>query len=237
MKTLAIMQPYFFPYLGYFMLMQNASRFFLLEDVQFIHHGWIERNRILKPSGDDWQYIKVPLKKHSQKTLIKDIEIDNSQDWKKKIFSQLEHYKKKTRFYNQVIDVIRECLNIETVSITLLNQHIMQTICNYLSITTPVEIISLEKVKIEEPRLPDEWALNICKAMGYSQYVNPPGGQSFFDREKYLNNGVKLFFLNPILKEYKQGNFSFISGLSVIDVLMFNSVQDIKCQLSAYTLL
>ena len=88
----AIMQPYFFPYLGYFGLINHTEKFILFDTVQFIRHGWIERNRILKPM-EDWQYIAVPLKKHSQKTLIKDIEINNSIDWKNKIFAQLTHYK------------------------------------------------------------------------------------------------------------------------------------------------
>src|SRR5665648_86327 len=87
-----IMQPYFFPYLGYFSLIKNTEQFILFDPVQFIKHGWIERNRILKPQGD-WQYISVPLVKHSRDTIIKDIQISNTNDWKQTIFAQLVHYK------------------------------------------------------------------------------------------------------------------------------------------------
>ena len=90
---LGIMQPYFFPYIGYISLIKNVDKFILLDDVQFIRHGWIERNRILKPTGG-WQYISVPLEKHGQKIAIKDIKINNSQQWKSKIISQLTYYKK-----------------------------------------------------------------------------------------------------------------------------------------------
>ena len=75
---LAIMQPYFFPYLGYLSLIKNTDRFILFDTVQFIRHGWIERNRVLK-QGDGWQYISIPLEKHEQTTLIKDIKIKNTE--------------------------------------------------------------------------------------------------------------------------------------------------------------
>ena len=95
---LGIMQPYFFPYIGYFSLIKHTDDFILLDTVQFIRHGWIERNRILKPS-DGWQYIMVPLKKHSRETLIKNIEINNEQQWKEKILAQLQHYKKQAPYF------------------------------------------------------------------------------------------------------------------------------------------
>ena len=93
---IGIMQPYFFPYLGYISLIKHTDEFLLFDPVQFIRHGWIERNRILKP-GAGWQYISVPLKKHEQTALIQDVQIDNSQNWREKILAQLGHYKKKDR--------------------------------------------------------------------------------------------------------------------------------------------
>ena len=88
MKKIGIMQPYFFPYLGYISLIKHTDEFMLFDPVQFIRHGWIERNRILKP-GEGWQYIQVPLQKHSLTTDIKDIKIDNTQNWRVKLLSQL----------------------------------------------------------------------------------------------------------------------------------------------------
>lgn len=89
MKTLALMQPYFFPYIGYFMLIKHSDAFVLLDDVQYIKDGWIKRNRVLKPSRDDWQYVTVPVKKFHETARIKDIEIDNSKEWKKNFLLSL----------------------------------------------------------------------------------------------------------------------------------------------------
>ncbi len=233
MKTLAIMQPYFFPYLGYFSLIKACHEFILLEDVQFIKHGWIERNRILKPDGLDWQYVMVPLKKYHQKTLIKDILINNSIDWRGKIFSQLEHYRKKTKNYFVIIDLIRECLNIETESITLLNKHILETICSYLGIVTPITIFSEENL-FDVSWKGDEWALNICKSRNVDHYVNPIGGIDFFDIDKYEKNGIKIDFIVNNLIEYSQGKTAYVPGLSIIDVLMFNSIEKVNFLIDSY---
>lgn len=113
---LAIMQPYFFPYIGYFSLIKHTDEFILFDTAQYIRHGWIDRNRILKQTND-WQYINVPLTKHSLETKIKDVKINNQENWKEKIFKQLLHYKKKSPFYNETINVLSQGLQIETDSI------------------------------------------------------------------------------------------------------------------------
>ena len=106
----AIMQPYFFPYIGYFQLIKHSDLFVLFDDVQYIRHGWVNRNRILKPDKD-WQYIIAPLQNHQQSTLIKDIKVQDGDDWKIKIIRQIEHYKKRSPFYKETIQIIDEYFN------------------------------------------------------------------------------------------------------------------------------
>ena len=234
---LAIMQPYFLPYLGYFSLIKHTDEFILLDTVQFIRHGWIERNRILKPS-DGWQYIMVPLKKHSRETLIKDIEINNDQQWKEKILAQLQHYKKQAPYFSNVIDILNEIFSKEYATIVDLNLASLKTVCNYLGINTPIQVFSLMNIDIEPANAPDEWALNICKALGnVDEYWNPPGGQSFFDRKKYENAGINLKFHSAILTDYDQKRNVFEPGLSILDVMMFNSIEEINKMLDNYELL
>ena len=234
---LAIMQPYFLPYLGYFSLIKHTDEFILLDTVQFIRHGWIERNRILKPS-DGWQYIMVPLKKHSRETIIKDIEINNDQQWKEKILAQLQHYKKQAPYFSNVIDILNEIFSKEYATIVDLNLASLKTVCNYLGINTPIQVFSLMNIDIEPANAPDEWALNICKALGnVDEYWNPPGGQSFFDRKKYENAGINLKFHSAILTDYDQKRNVFEPGLSILDVMMFNSIEEINKMLDNYELL
>lgn len=235
---IGIMQPYFFPYLGYISLIKHTDEFMLFDSVQFIRHGWIERNRILKPDNG-WQYISVPLQKHNQLTKIQDIKIDNSQQWQNKILAQLQHYRKKSPFYNQTIDVIKQGMSEKTDSITKLNFNTLKATCEYLNIPFNMSIFSERNLIVEPVKAPDEWALNICKALKYAEYWNPPGGQDFFDASKYQDAGIKLVFQKPVLKFYSQrrGPENFEPGLSIIDVMMFNSVQDINKMLDNYELI
>ena len=234
---LGIMQPYFFPYLGYLSLIKHTDKFILFDPVQYIRHGWIERNRILKPN-DGWQYISVPLEKHDMHTKIKDIKIDNSQDWRTKIFAQLTHYKKKSPFYKETINVIEEGISTPVETITQLNFNTLKATCNYLGIRFNCSIFSEMNMKLDTVNEPDEWALKICLALNADEYWNPPGGQEFFDRQKYTNAGIKLSFQSVNLQFYSQrrGIENFIPGLSIIDVMMFNSVEQIHEKLDNYEL-
>lgn len=234
---LAIMQPYFFPYLGYFGLIKSTDRFILFDPVQFIRHGWIERNRILKPS-EGWQYIKVPLVKHSRDTLIMDIRIRNDNNWRMKIIAQLQHYKKKAPFFKSVIEIVENSLDIETDKITELNRHVLKTVCAYLGFQRDFEIFSEMDLSIIPPEAPDEWALNICTALGnVDQYWNPSSGKSFFDKSKYDNAGIDLKFITYNFQEYDQRRTKFEAGLSIIDVMMFKEPEAINQMLDNFELL
>jgi len=228
---LAIMQPYFLPYLGYLALIKHSDFFVIFDTPQFIRHGWIERNRILKPS-EGWQYIKVPLEKHSSRTAIKDVKIKNTFDWQRKMFAQLDHYKKKAKYYSQVKELLGEVFSFKTDSIVKLDAFALEKIFEYLGINFNYSIFSEMNLKIEEPRAPDEWALNISKAMGANEYINLPGGENFFDRNKYEKEGIKLNFLKLNLPEYNQKRKPFEPGLSIIDVMIFNSPETIRDMLN-----
>jgi hypothetical protein len=230
------MQPYFFPYIGYFSLLKNVDRFILFDPVQFIRHGWIARNRILK-QNDGWLYIRAPLMPHPHQAAIRDVRVDHRQDWRKSLLSQLVTYKRIAPHYWSVRKMVEEALAKPHESIVETNKAILETVCAYIGISTTFEVFSNMTIEIEPPTAPDEWALNICNALGdVSEYWNPPGGESFFDRSKYDAAGLTLRFQKPSLSEYDQGREPFEAGLSIIDVLMFNSPAVVSKMLDDYTL-
>lgn len=230
------MQPYFFPYVGYLSLAKHTDQFILFDVVQFIRHGWIERNRILK-QNDGWLYIKVPLQKHSRDTHIKDVRIDNDQDWRNIIYAQLVSYKKTAPYYKQVVALMHEILDNDYEDIVSLNKTALEKICEYLGINKKFEVFSKMNLPIETPTAPDEWALNICKALGdVDEYWNPPGGQEFFNKTKYDNAGIDLKFQKVNIEQYDQKR-PFEAGLSIVDVLMFNSPERVNEMLDNYELI
>lgn len=234
---LGIMQPYFFPYIGYFSLIKHTDRFILFDPVQFIRHGWIERNRTLK-QNEGWQYIQAPLVKHDQATLIKDIKINNTTDWKGKILAQIQHYKKKSPYYFATLKVLNEIFSKEYDDIVSFNHTSLLKVCEYLEINTQMDIFSNMHLEIEPVNAPDEWALNICKAIdGTTEYWNPIGGTSFFDKTKYEKAGLNIQFQQMNLEPYDQNRETFEAGLSIIDVMMFNSPEEINKMLDNYKLI
>lgn len=233
---LGIMQPYFCPYIGYFSLIKHTDKFILFDTAQFIRHGWIERNRVLKSDGG-WQYISVPLVKHSQKTSINEIKINNDINWKEKIFAQLVHYKK-APYYNVVLEMMQEVFKKEYTDIVSLNKAVLEYVCRYLDISTEILIFSKMNLKLNEVKSADEWALNICQEIeGVDEYWNPPGGQDFFDTQKYERAGIDIKFQKICLRMYKQGKFEFVEGLSIIDVMMYNSPKEINDMLDDFELM
>jgi len=232
---LAIMQPYFMPYLGYFALIKHTDQWVVFDTPQFPRHGWVERNRILKPD-EGWQYIRIPLIKFRRDTAIKDVRINVDEDYQRRIIAQLGHYKKKAPFYKNVIEIMSQILSLNTNSIVQLNNYALKILCDYIGIPFYYTIFSDFSDRIPKIQNPDEWALEISKHLNASEYYNLPGGMEFFDRNKYINAGIELKFLEIDLDEYDQKRNNFKSALSIIDVIMFNSSNDIKLMLDKITI-
>lgn len=231
---LALMQPYFFPYLGYFGLIKHTDKWIVFDTPQFINRGWIHRNRILKPAHG-WQYIHVPIEKHSQKTSIMDIKIRNSENWIKLILDKLKVYKKIAHYYVQTTEVIEKSLSVKTDNLAILNCNTIKEVCKYIGIEWDFSLFSVMNLKIDDVKKPDEWALNICKSLGnVTEYWNLPGGISLYDKEKFERDNIILRFYNQELNSYNQNRELFEPGLSIIDVMMFNSKEEIKNQLNNY---
>lgn len=233
----AIMQPYFFPYIGYFSLIKHTDIFILFDPVQFIRHGWIERNRILKQNSG-WLYIQVPIINKGRDVIIQDLIIDNSQEWKKKIRAQLQPYKKIAPHFFKVMKLIDEIFDKEYHYLVDLNYETIKSICNYLNIDKEIFIFSKMNLQIEVADAPDEWALNICKVLeNVTDYWNPPGGEAFFDKAKYDAANIELKFQSIIIESYEQKRENFEAGLSIIDVIMFNSPDEVNKMLDNYQLI
>lgn len=230
---LGIMQPYFFPYLGYFDLINYSDRWIVFDTVQYIRHGWMNRNRIHHPKEGDL-YIIVPLRKHLRGTLIKDIVISEYPRWKSKILGQLNHYKKNAPYFKETYSFVEECLSINEKSLSRLNSLILEKTCSRLGIDFEYEYFSEMDLDLGSVGGPGDWALRISEALGVEEYVNPPGGVDIFDPEKFKAAGIKLTISDTPPFEYSTKGYEFIPNLSIIDVMMFNSKERIGEYLHHY---
>jgi len=229
---LGIMQPYLFPYLGYFDLINYTDKWIVFDDVQYIRHGWINRNRVLHPV-DGWTYIIAPVN-HTRKMHIRDVTIAQDQTWKKRIVGQLQTYKKKAPYYEQVMDLIEDCLAFDNAHISHFNVFALRNVCAYLGIPFDYTIFSEMNLNLENIEGPGDWALRIAQAMGADEYANPPGGETLFDKESFSASNIKLTIRNLPPLIYDCPGYRFIPNLSIVDVLMWNAAETVKNYLDQY---
>ena len=230
---LAIMQPYIFPYIGYFQLINAVEKFVIYDDVNFINKGWINRNNIL--INGRASLFTIPLKNASQNRLIKDISIVEDNKWKKKLSNTLHDCYKKAPYFDAVFPIIKSVFESETITINKLCIDSILCICKYLNIST--EFINSSAIYKNDQLKGQSRILDICKAEYADHYINPVGGQGIYSKELFGQNNVMLNFIKDASLEYKQYDNEFIPSLSMIDVLMFNTRDEIEQMLRQYELL
>lgn len=220
---LAIMQPYFFPYVGYFQLMKAVDNWIVFDEVQFIDKGWINRNRILHPNpAKQWQYISLPLSKRGQFDKINKIEIHSDIKWKPQILGKLTVYKNiKAPYYDETYNLVKKCLDNDEKNLSAFLTQSLKIIAKHLNISTIIKTYLEAKLCLEKPNHPGQWALKISEKLGALEYINPLGGHELFIKKEFDEKNIKLSFLEPKLPSYMQNDKKFIPNLSIIDLLFW----------------
>jgi hypothetical protein len=231
---LAIMQPYFFPYIGYFQLINAADKFVLYDNIQFSKKGWINRNRILVNSKDE--YITLPLKKDSDFLNVDErILSDTFKTDKIKLLRKInEAYKKAPEFKN-VFPLVENVINSNEENLFKFIYYSLQQLCTYLGIKT--EFIISSTIPINHQLKAQDKVIAICNALQADEYINPIGGVELYSKEIFKQHAIELKFMRPDAVEYKQLTGAFIPWLSMIDVMMFNSKETINRYLQSYTII
>jgi len=217
---LAIMQPYFLPYIGYFQLISAVDRFVLLDDVSFINRGWINRNRIAVNGEPHW--LTLPLMKASQNRLINEIEIADDPLWKRKMMRTIELSYGSAPFAGQILPLLSEMLEEAQGSLSTFLFRQLQRLVGYIGIPTQIEQTSA--IHPKEALTGQRRILDVCVREGASTYVNPAGGRNLYDTELFASAGIELLFLDPNLPALTLRH-SGQEGpcLSILDLLMLNS--------------
>jgi WbqC-like protein family len=233
MKKLAIMQPYLFPYIGYFQLINAVDKFVAYDDVAFIKQGWINRNNILV-NGNPFLFT-VPVKNISSYSLILETAITYEIDWKTKIFKTIKQSYQKAPYYSSVFSIIESVFNIEEQYISKMAMNSIRQVALYLDLHTDLKDSS---VSYANGSLSGQArVLDICQQEMATQYINPMGGKELYSKDDFKIKGVELAFIKSKSIRYKQIKNNFMPNLSIIDVLMFNSPSEVRELLQQYELL
>lgn len=223
-KSIAIMQPYFFPYIGYFQLISEADSFVLFDDVNFIKRGWVNRNRILVNSQES--FLTIPCKSASQNKRINEIEHSLTPALINKILKKITFSYSKAPFFEPVLRIIQSVLQTESNKLLDVCINSLKECTSYLEINTP-----LRKSSDFSPgnyQNPSDRLIDITLKDDGNHYLNPIGGVQLYEKEYFSQRNVTLRFIKPELIRYTQFKNVFVPNLSIIDVMMFNSADEIK---------
>lgn len=230
---LVIMQPYLFPYLGYWQMVANADVFVVYDDVNYINRGWINRNNILV-NGQAWMFT-MPLNKASQNKLINEIELNDDPKAKEKILRTIQTSYKKAPFYGEVYPLIEKVFFNPQKNLALFLKDQFETVFGFLDIRTKVFLSS--DVKKDNALKGQDKILEICRKLGCDTYINAIGGQKLYSYDAFEKQNMRLRFIRMKAVEYPQFGKPFVPCLSFIDVMMFNDKARIKDLLRQYELL
>jgi hypothetical protein len=224
---LAIMQPYFLPYIGYFQLIASVDKFVIYDNIKYTKKGWINRNRMLQNGAD--KIFSIPLAKASDRLDIVEREI--SPDFsRQKLLSQFRGCYLKAPYFEDVWPLIESIVLFQDENLFRYIENSIVLICDYLDIDT--EIIVSSTVAANHDLISQDRVLALCEALGANTYVNASGGMELYSKEIFQQKGINLKFIQSKSFEYAQFNNDFVPWLSVIDVVMYNSVEVIQEQLT-----
>jgi hypothetical protein len=230
---LAIMQPYFFPYMGYFQLIAAVDLFIVYDNIKYTKRGWINRNRMLQ-NGKDVMF-SLPLKSDSDACDVceRALAADFNRD---RLLNQFKGAYRRAPYFGETFPLLERIVQYEDTNLFRFLHHSIVETCGHLGIGTEIRISS--GVAIDHGLKNQDKVLALCTAVGANTYVNAIGGVELYSRETFRERGVELKFIRSKPFEYPQFNDPFVPGLSIIDVLMFRSPEQIRtCITTQYELI
>lgn len=220
---LAIMQPYFLPYVGYFQLVSVVDHFVFYDDAQFIKNGWIERNRYLLDGQAKW--FGVPLAKGRHDASINERHVSASFD-KETVLNKLAFAYRRAPRRAWGLDLVDDLLSDTGPDIARFNGRTLQRLCEILEIGTRFSWAS--ELSLDDACRGEDRVIAIARALGARTYINPVGGAHLYHKHRFNDHGLELCFISPRLDEYRQVAGGFVPALSILDLLMFNPPEQVS---------
>lgn len=228
----SIMQPYFFPYIGYFQLIAQSDVFVLFDDVQYIKRGWVNRNRILSYGQATWLTLPVVYGPHELPIRDRDYQLDAASV--RRCTRQVEVAYKRAPQFDAVFPLVRDLLQFPDTNIAAFNVHLIRRLTDWLGIAPRFVLASdLDK---DRQLAGQELVIDICRRLQATRYVNPIGGTKLYQASRFARDGIELGFLRSTVPAYPQFGEEPVTSLSIIDVLMFNDPQQVRELMRHYSI-
>jgi len=223
-QKIAIMQPYLFPYLGYFQLINSVDRLVFLDDVNYINKGWINRNRLI--FSGKVSYFTVPLSRASQNVRICDISLATDHIWSRKLETSIRQSYSTAPNFAEVFDLISPVLFGTETTICEMAKQSIKSVARYLDLR--IQFVETSNIYGNEALKREDRIYDICYKEKAFDYINLPSGRELYDVIKFAHAGIRLSFIQQYFPPYPQFSNCFHPGLSIIDVLMHNDPEVVK---------
>ncbi|KAG8151400.1 WbqC family protein [Burkholderia catarinensis] len=228
----AIMQPYFLPYIGYFQLIEAVDRFVVYDNIKYTKKGWFNRNRFLQNGSD--ALFSIPLKRDSDSLDVREREVSPDYD-PEKLSAQLMSAYARAPYFEQGFELVRSVIPADESNLFRFIRRSIDAVVERLDIDTRVVVSS--SIDADHTLKGQDRVLAICESLGATTYVNAIGGVDLYSRDEFAARGIDLRFIRSRSVEYRQFGAPFVPWLSIVDLLMFNSAGDVKCMLAEYDLI
>ncbi len=220
---IAIMQPYFMPYIGYFQLIAAVDRYVLYDNIKYTKRGWINRNRM--QVGGVETAITLPLRKASDHLDIRDREL--AEDFERvKLLNRIREAYRRAPQFDQVFPLMARIVECPELNLFRFLHHSIVAICEFLGISTKIDVSST--VPVDHALRHEERVIAVCNALGADTYVNAIGGTALYSKSAFAHAGIDLKFIRTKPFQYDQGNTTFVPWLSILDVMMFNAPERMR---------
>ena len=218
---LAVMQPYFFPYLGHFGLVAACDHWVVFDTCQYAPRTWMNRNRLLHPAGG-WGWATAPLRTSSTGLRTWQAEVADLDAARRSLLGRISHLRRLAPFHGAVTALVEEVFDGAGPSLVDLNVRGLAAVCRMIGLPFRYSVLSRLELDLPAAMGPGEWAPAICAALGATEYVNPAGGRALFDPADFARRGIRLTFSQPRTFAYPTPGASFVPDLSILDALLWN---------------
>lgn len=228
--NIAIMQPYFFPYIGYFQLIHHCDLFVVFDDVQYVKRRWINRNRILRSGTPAW--LTLPVQHGAAQLPINQRYYCLQRRIVDRVLRSIETAYGKAPHFAAVFPLIERIMAFPDGNVAVFNTNLIAQVSLYLRIATP--LVCSSAIGKGEGLSGQARILDICRRVGATRYTNPVGGMALYRADMFDAAGIGLDFLRPASKSGEEGGLPSAQGLSIIDSLMTHDADGLARRLRCY---
>ena len=214
-RTLAVLQPGYLPWLGFFDQLARSDVFVIYDDVQFDKHGWRNRNRIKSPAGPHWLTVPV-LHSGRQSPLIQNVQINQAQPWARKHLGTLRQFYGRAPFAGRYLPELEELLHRRWDLLVDLDLAVISLLCRWLSVEPRLERSSALGITGGQ----SERLLNHCRQFGATRYLSGAAARDYLDTQLFVAQGIEVVWQDYQHPVYPQQHGSFISHLSTLDLIL-----------------